>query len=145
MWHFNENTRFSFKQMHLKMSYTKWRPFCSGLNMPQGHYRIRPLLSMSFLGSHNGKSCKVSPTTAYRSPSKRTYGVIMTLSLRHVSASWHLDEIVKILQMFVLKLFSCLESVWILMLFRETCRIHDDVIKRKYCSRYWPFVRGIHR
>ena len=23
--------------------------------------------------------------------------------------------------------------------------IHDDVIKWKYFSRYWPFVRGIHR
>ena len=22
---------------------------------------------------------------------------------------------------------------------------HDDVIKWKYCPRYWPFVRGIHR
>ena len=23
--------------------------------------------------------------------------------------------------------------------------VHDDVIKRKHFSRYWPFVRGIHR
>ena len=26
-----------------------------------------------------------------------------------------------------------------------TDRLHDDVIKRKHFSRYWPFVRGIHR
>ena len=25
------------------------------------------------------------------------------------------------------------------------CRLHDDVIKWKHFSRYWPFVRGIHR
>ena len=26
-----------------------------------------------------------------------------------------------------------------------TCTLHDDVIKWKHFSRYWPFVRGIHR
>ena len=28
---------------------------------------------------------------------------------------------------------------------RCVCRCHDDVIKWKHFSRYWPFVRGIHR
>ena len=28
---------------------------------------------------------------------------------------------------------------------REICYGHDDVIKWKHFSRYWPFVRGIHR
>ena len=27
----------------------------------------------------------------------------------------------------------------------QTIVVHDDVIKRKYFPRYWPFVRGIHR
>ena len=28
---------FSFKKMHLKMSSAKWRPFCLGLNVFNGH------------------------------------------------------------------------------------------------------------
>ena len=28
---------------------------------------------------------------------------------------------------------------------RRLCQCHDDVIKRKDFSRYWPFVWGIHR
>ena len=28
---------------------------------------------------------------------------------------------------------------------RQANTCHDDVIKRRYFPRYWPFVRGIHR
>ena len=31
---------FSFKEMHLKMSYGKWRPFCLGLNVLMNHIDI---------------------------------------------------------------------------------------------------------
>ena len=33
-------------------------------------------------------------------------------------------------------------ELWILYTF---VFLHDDIIKWKYFSRYWPFVRGIHR
>ena len=31
------------------------------------------------------------------------------------------------------------------MALRKTGQIHDDVIKWKHCSLYWPFVWGIHQ
>ena len=31
---------FSFREMHLKMSYGKWRPFCLGLNVTRPGYQI---------------------------------------------------------------------------------------------------------
>ena len=32
-WNFNRNPNFFIKEMHLKMSSAKWRPFCHGLNV----------------------------------------------------------------------------------------------------------------
>ena len=45
---------------------------------------------------------------------------------------------------------SChgLSSLWwttVLTRYESSTCHHDDVIKWKYFSRYWPFVRGIHR
>ena len=37
----------------------------------------------------------------------------------------------------------CLKGRYICKPCKET--VHDDVIKRKYFLRYWPFVKGIHR
>ena len=36
-------------------------------------------------------------------------------------------------------------SISIPLLLEIDCVYHDDVIKRKYFPRYWPFARGIHR
>ena len=40
---------------------------------------------------------------------------------------------------FALFIFACANTLW------WVCVTHDDVIKWKHFSRYWPFVRGIHR
>ena len=42
------------------------------------------------------------------------------------------------------KLVSCRRISYKEMKYREVW-LHDDVIKWKHFSRYWPFVRGIHQ
>ena len=37
------------------------------------------------------------------------------------------------------------QTFWIRSSLKQTSTMHDDVIKWKHFSRYWPFVRGIHR
>ena len=37
------------------------------------------------------------------------------------------------------------ERKMLILIKRRPLMHHDDVIEWKYFSRYWPFVRGIHR
>ena len=59
--------KFSFKKMHLKMSYAKWRPFCLGLNvltLPHWVHRRTTAGNGTFKstsGTHNRNQFSVSP------------------------------------------------------------------------------------
>ena len=60
-----------------------------------------------------------------RSKGRRTYRINILLSYFHYSGYWLRQNLNK--------------------QFNDISHEHDDVIKWKLFSRYWPFVRGIHR
>ena len=69
---------------------------------------------------------------AWRHLGDKSLSELMMVSLpTHICVTW--PQWVKFSQVTVTR-----NNVW-------SCYNHDDVIKWKHFTRYWPFVRGIHR
>ena len=78
---------FSFKKMHLKMSFAKWRPFCLGLNV---------LTSLLCWGTFHWLHGKVQCFPIFQYPNQKFFffSVLLTVKFKDFTVVWNAIDVV---------------------------------------------------